>query len=173
MSDLLIQVIRLEQDYNYNAWPPSLGRALCERLVGAPLRAYMSEPGKFCHPPEGEEAPESIIGQIQQAWLSAQGEVVLAIARLHDTPRAQAVERGLRRMQADGILTRRIGCSIMAQVGFRIAYSSLPITRVDSVESVDLVLRPAADGWVLRVLEDNEAATTPATPATPAERNAT
>jgi hypothetical protein len=170
VSRWLLRVMRFGSSQNFNLWPRSVGEQLCARIAGAPLRAYQSEPGRFCHP-KGE-ALEAVIGRIDHAWISPDGDDVLAVATLDATPYALAIDRGLRRMHAHGILARTIGISLVGEVQFSLLPGTpvIPIHRVTAVDFVDLVNHPATESYVLRPLADDEH---PTPPVPPAERTTT
>jgi hypothetical protein len=104
------------------------------------------------------EAPEAVIGRITRAWWGPETDGVMATAELDATPRARTIERGMRAIHARGILSDFVGISIVAQVRFSIRPGShpLPIHGVDAVHAVDLVTYPAAGGWMIRPLTDDE-----------------
>jgi len=167
MSRWLLRVMRFGGDQNCCLWPRRVGAQVCAQLVGVPVRAYQSEPGRFRHPPG--PAPEATIGHVNHAWVSADEDDVLAVVTLDATPRAVAVDRGMRAMHARGILDRTLGISLVGQVSFSLppGARAIPIHRVDAITAVDLVNHPATESYVLRPLADDEDPRVPA--ATPAE----
>jgi hypothetical protein len=146
VSRWLARLLRFGHDHNFHAWTSSVAGELCTHFVGVPVRAYQFEPGRFAHP-DGP-ADDAVIGRVESAWSTPATDGVLGVIALDDSPRALAVDRGMRRMYADGKLSDFVGLSLVGHVRFSIQPQAraLPIHGVNSVTALDLVTYPAAGG---------------------------